>query len=321
MALDFGMSVRQASAATGVPRSTVQHWRQSGFRLCRQQGSGRPRKTSCRTDRHLCRLAASDPTLSLTEIGTVSGAPVSKETVRQRLKAAGFVSRKKPAVLVLSEAHKQRRQQWAMAHCLWRTPSWKRVVWSDEASVRLRSRDGRLRLWIRPTHHLPEEFATHLCQAGGGWLLVWGAIWIGGRSQLHVTTQTMNAERYVEVLENYVSPIAFELGDPCTDWLFMDDNAPPHRSHLATAFKAAAGIRTLPWPARSPDLNPIENVWSLLKLDVRKRLRPDDGLDRLQELLQQSWQGLSQAVIDHLVESMPSRVSEVIENHGGCTGY
>ncbi len=319
-ALESGLSIRKASEATGVSCTTVYRWKCNDFPLVRQQGSGRPSKTTERADRHTIRLAAADPTLSLSELAAESGI-MSRCTVWRRLQSAGFVSRKKPTVIQLSAVHKQKRLEWAMSHCLWRIPQWKRVVWSDEASVRLRSHDGRLRLWIRPNHPLPEIYQTPMVQAGGGYLLIWGAIWIGGRSGLHIMRRTMNSERYVQVLESHVYPLAFRLGDPSTDWLYMDDNATPHRSHVTRAYKALAGIRTIPWPARSPDLNPIENVWSLLKLQVRKKLHHSDGLSELEHLLSQCWQSISQDVMDHLIESMPSRTAAVIKHHGGSTEY
>jgi len=66
------------------------------------------------------------------------------------------------------------------------------------------SKDGKLRVWLRilPT-----------CQFGGGSLLIWGAIWIGGRSPLKIMKKTVNSEIYIEVLEELVSHIFFELGD------------------------------------------------------------------------------------------------------------
>ena len=116
-------------------------------------------------------------------------------------------------------------------------------------------------------------------------------------------------------------PLSNRLGDPSADWIFMDDNATCHRSFVTNAFKTQADIRTLKWPARSPDLNPIENVWSLLKRRVRRSIRSGDDLSRLEALLRQEWDRLSQEVINRLIESMSSRIRQVIEVSGEVTKY
>ena len=112
--------------------------------------------------------------------------------------------------------------------------------------------------------------------------------------------------------------LSFQLGDPSTQWLLMDDNAPPHRCNAAKAYKTSAGIRTLTWPARSPDLNPIENVWSLLKLYVRRHIEPEDDLGRLEEVLHRGWASIGQETINKIIESLSARIGKVIERNGGC---
>ena len=98
----------------------------------------------------------------------------------------------------------------------------------------------------------------------------------------------MNSDAYVDVLREHALSLSKQVGirtDPSADWMYMDDNATCHRSLVTNAFKTQAGIRTLRWPARSPDLNPIENVWSLLKRGVRRSIRPGDDLSRPEALL------------------------------------
>ena len=131
----------------------------------------------------------------------------------------------------------------------------------------------------------------------------------------------MNSQRYIEVLEAHVYPFSFSLGDPSSEWFLMNDNAPPHRSVATRTYKRSAGIRTLDWPARSPDLNPIEHVWSLLKRRVRRQLRLSDDLERLESLINDEWRQLDQRIIKNLISSMPSRVRKVIERQGDVSGY
>lgn len=318
--LGEGMSDRQVSRKVGVPRSTVGFWRSNAFRLSRRVGCGRKRKTSSRSDRLIVRLVRNDPTLSSGEVRTLLPEPtISSRSVQRRLREANFLSRKRPSSVELTKNHKRARLDWAMRHCHWRS-QWGKIVWTDEASVCLRARDGRLRVWVQSGDELPEHLALPVNQ-GGGRLLIWAAIWKNGRSELHVQKNNMNSEGYVHVLERNILPLSVNLGDPSTDWILMDDNATCHRSSLTNAFKSQTGIRTLRWPARSPDLNPIENVWSLLKRAVRRSLRPGDDISRLEVLLRQEWERLNQAIINRLIESMSSRVRQVIQCSGKMTKY
>lgn len=314
-----GVSDREISSSLGVPRSTIFKWKRSNFSLCRKAGSGRPRKTSSQSDETITGLARGDPNLSSSEIRQSSETPVSDRTVRRRLREADFRSLKRPSAVELTDRHKRARLQWAMRHCHWRS-QWGRVVWSDEASVYLRRRDGRLRIWMKRGCRTPAHLVLPVTQ-GGGRLLIWGAIWTNGRSELHIQRENMNSERYVNVLERYIYPLSFRLGDPSTDWWLMDDNATCHRSSVTNSYKSQAAIRTLSWPARSPDLNPIENMWSLLKRRVRRLLLPGDDLLRLEHLLRQEWSSISQATVNRLIESMPSRVHDVIQLSGDSTRY
>ena len=312
--------MRQVSRKVGVPKTTVHRWKTNAFSLSRNVGSGRRRKTSSQTDRFIVRLVRNDPSLSSTELrNSLHNAPVSALTVRRRLRSERFKSRKRPSGIELTANHKRLRLEWAMQRCHWRS-QWNRVVWSDEASVCLRGRDGRLRVWMQSGDKVPGNLALPVNQ-GGGRLLIWAAIWMNGRTELHIQRNNMNSDGYVGVLQRHVLPLSTRLGDPSTDWIFMDDNATCHRSFVTNSFKTQAGIRTLRWPARSPDLNPIENVWSLLKRGVRRSIRRGDDLSRLEALLRQEWERLSQAVINRLIESMPSRIRQVIELSGEVTKY
>ena len=130
----------------------------------------------------------------------------------------------------------------------------------------------------------------------------------------------MSSEGYLKVLEDHVYPLSFRLGDPSSEWIFMGDNAPCHRSNSVRDYRNSAGIRTLDWPARSPDLNPIEHVWAIIKRRVRRHIRPGDDLNRLESLVRTEWDQLDQQVIKRLVDSMPDRIRKTIERRGDKSG-
>ena len=74
--------------------------------------------------------------------------------------------------------------------------------------------------------------------------------------------------------------------------VFMDDNAKPHRALVVTDYLRDESITTLPWPARSPDLNPIEHIWDIIGRRVRERTPPIHTLNELEQTLHQEWQRL-----------------------------
>ncbi|GFU21913.1 transposable element Tcb1 transposase [Trichonephila clavipes] len=104
-------------------------------------------------------------------------------------------------------------------------------------------------------------------------IMVWAGIMINGRTRIHVVENgTMTGQRYIdEVLLPHVRLFRGAVGDK---FVFMDDNATCHRTLAVQDCLDSEGIQRLVWPARSPDLNPIENVWDALERQVSGRNYP-----------------------------------------------
>ena len=98
-------------------------------------------------------------------------------------------------------------------------------------------------------------------QNAGGGIMVWGAISTNGKLPLVIMNRKFNAARYVQILDE---ACLFEEGSRLCgqDFVFQQDNAPIHTARATTEYFHAMGINVLPWPARSSDVNPIENAWS-----------------------------------------------------------
>ena len=172
--------------------------------------------------------------------------------------------------------------------------------------------DRRVRVWRQRGDRFREELVAKVVAHGGGSIHVWGAIWTGGRSELVVLQQNVTGPVYRDILHNHLATIE---GLP-PNWILQDDNARPHRSQVVQQFKETSGIQSLPWPARSPDLNPIEHVWDILGRRVRQHHEATGTLVQLSARLVQEWNNIPQALLDTLVHSMTDRVRAVISSKG-----
>ncbi|GFV20284.1 transposable element Tc3 transposase [Trichonephila clavipes] len=123
---------------------------------------------------------------------------------------------------------------------------------------------------------------------GGHGVLVWGGIMLGSRTDLHIfDAGSLNGTRYCnEILLPYVRLFRGAMG---LQFLFMDDNAPCHRTVAAEQLLESEDIERMDWPARSPDLNPIEYVWDFLGRRLAARTLPPVTIRELRLALHDEW--------------------------------
>ena len=191
--------------------------------------------------------------------------------MRQRLLGASF--RRRIAIQdVLTPAQKSRRLQWAQERLVF---DWTRVIFSDEMVISLRNGKnmGKIYVWRRvgERHRVYCVIPVPPIQRRGS-ITVWGCLSYFGFGCLETFTGTMDSIHYTEkTLPDYLIPSSQLLYPDQEPFIFMQDNASPHTARITKAWLQENRIRTLDWPPYSPDLNPIENVWGLLK----KRLYQD----------------------------------------------
>ncbi|GFX20056.1 transposable element Tcb1 transposase [Trichonephila clavipes] len=156
----------------------------------------------------------------------------------------------------------------------------------------------------------------HIGPAPG--IMVWGGIGYHSRTSLVRIAGTLNSQRYIsEVLEPVVLPYLQGLATA----IFQQDNARPHVARIVQRFFVNHQIELLPWPARSPDLSLIENMWPMVAQRLTQITHTAATPDQLWQRVEAAWFAVPQEHIQSLFESMPRRVAAVISNNGGYSGY
>ncbi|GBM98837.1 hypothetical protein AVEN_188099-1 [Araneus ventricosus] len=135
--------------------------------------------------------------------------------------------------------------------------------------------------------------------------MVWAGISLRGHTDLHVFYgRTLTGVRYRdEILDPYVRPYAGAIDN---DFILMDDNARPHRAVVVEGYLEGHGLERMEWPAKSPDLNPIEHLWDYLGKQVDALSPPPRSLDELEQGLLSVWPSLLISVSCNLIDIMES---------------
>lgn len=195
---------------------------------------------------------------------------------------------------------------------------WSTVLWTDESRFILFQTDGRTYVRRRVNEQLHYECVVPTVKFGGGGVTVWGAMSFRGTGYLTPLKGNLNGIKYIDILENSAIPSAHLLGYG-NNFFFQDDGAPCHRARIVTEWKDENNMQSLEWPPQSPDLNPIENLWRDLGMEVRKH--KCGNLGELEAALQLAWDEIPARRCRTLIRSMLDRIQAVLRARGGYTKY
>ena len=284
--------------------------------------SGRPRIITSRDARRITNVIKVDGVCTASKAAEIfnkdNSNPVSESTMLRSIKSLGFTKKRKFKKSFLSERHRI-LLQWARARKAWTVDDWKRVMFTDEAKIELhRTVSGHF--GGQKGEKISPRMVIGTFNFGSGGIMVWVSMGSGKVGNLCGINVTMGSEVCVEILDNRGRESYQYLFNNSGNFILQQDSDPKHTSRFTRVYLERNTLNVMDRPPQSPDLNPIENLWHILK----ERVHKDHTLKSLNELwkrIEEEWWGIENDIVSNLIASMPSRVQQVIEQGEGWINY
>ena len=321
-----GHQAKEISAMTGVCIRQVHFWvarfREGGSidTPTHKERGHRPKKTSSRAENILKRDIEKNPRLTARKVkennpGVFSG--VSVRTVSRRLHDLEYRSHRPAKKPLLTRIQKRRRVDFAKKYLVWPNDKWIDVLWSDEATFTVTCNRGA-HVYRKPgSDRLDPRYCEQTVKHPDS-LMVWGSFGGRGLGSLVVLPKNVkvNQEVYYELLNDHLA----DSFDSASATLFQQDGAPAHTARSIKQWLVDCGIDYInDWPGNSPDINPIENLWNIIK----RKLQDKDvsSVPRLEAAIREAWQSIPLDTLHNLALSVPKRLREVQKRKGKPTKY
>jgi len=279
----------------------------------RPRKDGVPRKTTTVT-RKVLKLKYPSPQ-AVARALKVMEVPASRSTVRRDLAVLGFRKYRRPVLPRLSKADTEKRLKFSKASLCKSLKWFAHLAFSDEKWFDSNDH-GNIFQYIRPEDKaltlLPRER-----EQGAAKVFVWGVIAVGLRFIRFVKLRPGHGMDATDYIEQCIKPyLRLPRAKKVT---LMQDGARCHWTPAVKQTLGDAGVSILEgWPAHSPDLNPIEHVWSMLQKAVSDR--GPWGAEQLQEFVASEFDSITIGVIDGLVLSFWDRVTQCVARKGAAVG-
>jgi transposase len=278
--------------------------------------SGRRRCTTDETDQQIGLLSDKQPTLTPKDIRRELQLPVSPHTISRRLDEIGLWSCVQETEHELTEFDLQRRLAFAHQYESWTEDQWARVFFSDETNFYL-GHHGRtyVRRPVGQAHdpkYMRQEAQLH------GKVSLWGCICAEGLGHAELYAGSLDSTRHRDILRHNLIA-SFRQFYPAGPWYFQQDNARFHTTPETITYLHEKGVTLIEWPPWSPDLNPIENLWDVLKARVYARF--PQTMEEMEQFIREEWEATDLTFISRVCRSMPRRLQLLLDNSGHKISY
>ena len=307
-----------------IPRSTIQlvikKFAQFGTAET-LPGRGRKPKISVKTARKLCREVNSNPRVVLNDVVEgldAEGTTVSKRTIQRCLNKNSLYSHRPRQTPLHKPCHVAARLNFTKAHLDKEEGFWNKVLWSDETKIELFGHNDVKRIWRKKGEAFLPKNTVPTVKHGGGSMMFWGCFSSSGTGKLVAIEGLMKSDDYITILEENLKTSARSLGLG-RRWFFQHDNDPKHKSKSTTAWLQKNQVTVLPKPSLSPDLNPLENLWRELKVEINNRA--PKNLQELKRVAIEEWNNIPPETAVNLVKNYRKRLLSVIRMKGHVTDY
>lgn len=328
---NLGLSASKISNETDIPKSTItriirDHEQQPNQPLSRPKRPGRPPKLSRRSERALMRYVAKNPRDTLEALSTPSksGYQLHPKTIRRYLKnneVYAFKPRKKP---FLSKKHKADRLKWAKEYIKWTIEDWACVSFSDESTFELGFDNTPSYIRRKKGRAFESQYLLPTFKSGRSSIGIWGCINLNLHGKVVILPEKarMNSGLYIDLILNQTGHLFYEqVMEEHGDAIWQDDGAKYHTSKEVKEWQKSMFMRRMIWPAQSPDLNPIENLWYIIKRRISKRRHRIMDLKELGDIIKEEWDQIDREVIVKIISTMHKRCLACIKARGGHTKY
>ena len=309
-----------------ISYSTIRHtWERylSTGSIQYKQPAGRTKALSERDERSLVRDFISQPGKSIKGTFRLQGqhpiakSPISRRTIRRTLRRKGLLPRTSDKGKEVTTKNRKKRFIFASSHADWTSTDWSKVVFTDEATLfPLKTRTRVIWSYIKSRRAPPFEESFQDKSVN-----VWGYLRYDGEMEIFRFEGTMRQKKYIEMIEDKIYKAIAPPRHETARLIFMLDNASYHTAKSVKKWFRENSINPLTWPAQSPDLSPIENVWGAIKNELWNQRAKIKNWKDTWALSKEIVRNLRLTYIHNLYESMPKRIDDVLKSKGNRIAY